>query len=536
MSNGTAEPRNQWLSVAMLAAAAFALRAAPSVLLPSIANADEVYQTVEQGYRILTGHGFVPWEFYYGIRSWIFPGLLAALIKLAWGMGLGTVGAFMIVRIFMAAISVPVVACAYFWGRRTGLPGAALLSGGLVALWPDLVYLSPHPLSEVAAAAMLVPGIFLAETPAGRSLGKGRIFLAAFLLAWAVMFRVQLAPAALLAWVWMVRPSRRSRLAPAVAGGLLPILVAAIVDWATWGRPLQSLWLNAIVNWAYGAASTFGTSPWFAYFAKIDVMWGGATPFVALAALIAVPRARLVAAAAFVILLAHMLVAHKEYRFIYPGIPLILTLAGIGTARMVQILGQGLRSERGARPGWMLAAATFVWAFAAGSLYLSREFVDLFRHHTGVVQASFDVARRPDVCGVGIWGVNWLYLSGEFSLGHQVPVYYPDTEAQFADRAPAFNTVLYRKDAGLPASGWQTGRCYPMEARLPRLLAHDEHEYEICVAERPGSCEALPPLRPPFFLPDELRTRPFPWLDRPLPEGVAPVAATADPNGTAPVR
>lgn len=536
MSNGTVEPRNPWPSVTLLVVLALFLRAASPLFLPNIANADEVYQTVEQGYRVLTGHGFVPWEFYYGIRSWIFPGLLAAVIKIAWSLGMGTEGAFLLIRLVMVAVSLPLVVCAYFWGRRTGLPGAALISGGLVAVWPDLAYMSSHPLNEVVAAALLVPGIFLAEPAPGRDLGRSRIFVAAFLLAWAAMFRVQLAPAALLAWVWMIWPAWRARLPVAVAGGLVPVVIAGAVDWLTWGRPLQSLWLNAIVNWAYGAASTFGTSPWYAYLAKIDVMWGGATPFVALVALIAMPRARLVAGTVAVMLAAHMLIAHKEYRFIYPMIPLVLTLAGIGTARLIRLLAEGLRSEnpewgRGA-PSKMTAAACVVWMGVVGSLYLSREFIDLFRHHTGLVQASFDVARKPNVCGVAIWNLNWLYLSGEFSLGHVVPVFYPDNEAEFADRAPGFNTVIYQRerqqrDPELPGSNWQSGACHPMEAKLPQLLAHDEHEYEICVAERPGSCAAEPSLYPPLFIPKELKAAPFPWLDHPLPEESPRVAAGA---------
>src|SRR5207249_3338107 len=104
-------------------------------------------------------------------------------------------------------------------------------------------------------------------------------------------FRIQLGPAAVLAWTWMIRPpfgglNWRSRWIAAILGGAVPVSIAGAVDWATWGRPLQSLWLNAIANWAYGAADTFGTTPWIAYIAKFMIMWGGAAPIVIVLALV----------------------------------------------------------------------------------------------------------------------------------------------------------------------------------------------------------------------------------------------------------
>ena len=500
-----------------LAALGFAVRAVSVFLAPNIANADEIFQNMEQGYRLLTGRGFVPWEYFYGVRSWIFPGLIAGVIKLCWWLGLGSIGAFRAIRLLMAAAAVPTIICAGLWGRRSNLPGAAILCGGLVAFWPDLVFWSTHPLNEVLATALLVPGIFLAESASGKTMGRGRVFAAAFLLGWAAMLRIQVAPAAGLAWLWAIWPDWRRRVVPAVAGGVIPVAIAAAVDWATWGLPLQSLWLNAIVNASYGVAAIFGTSPWFAYFAKLDLMWGGATAFVALAAALAIPRARLVTVAVAAIFLAHMLIAHKEYRFIYPAIPLILTLVGIGTERILRAIVMGFR------PGRPLPDITpigcVVWAATVASLYLGREYTDLFRRHAGLVEASFEVARDSDVCGVALWGINWVLWSGEFSLGHAVPVYYPMSPAEFADRAPGFNTIIYRKGEPLPGD-WTVGSCRPVDTALPSLLSHPEPDFQVCVAHRSGSCEAKSPLYPPLFVPQGLRDRADRWLTRPLPDNV----------------
>ncbi|HLG87300.1 MAG TPA: hypothetical protein VKZ79_08900 [Alphaproteobacteria bacterium] len=513
-----ASSRNGWGAILALAALGFAVRAASIFLAPNIANADEIFQNMEQGYRALTGRGFVPWEYFYGIRSWIFPGLIAGIIKLCWTLGLGSVGAFQTIRLLMAATAIPTIVCASLWGRRSNLPGAGILCGGLAAFWPDLVFWSTHPLNEVLATAFLVPGIFLAEPAPGRPMSRSRILLCAFLLAWAAVLRVQLAPAAGLAWLWAIWPDWRRRSIPAAAGGLVPVVIAGAVDWATWGEPLRSLWLNALVNSSYGVAAIFGTSPWFAYFAKIDLMWGGATAFVALAAAVAIPRARLIAAAAAAILLAHMLIGHKEYRFIYPAIPLVMTLAGIGTERLLQAIMAGFRPGRRLRD--ITPIACVVWATTIASLYLAREYTDLFRRHAGLVQASFAVARDKDVCGVAIWGINWVNWSGEFSLGHQVPVYFPMSSVEFADRAPGFNTIIYRKGEPLAGADWTVESCRPLDSALPTLLSHPEPDFQVCVARRAGSCRAEPPLYPPLFVPEGLKNRADRWLERPLPESV----------------
>lgn len=322
------------VTLAALLVLGFALRALSPLLLPNIAFPDEFFQTVEQAYRLLTGHGFVPWEYYYGIRSWIFPGAIAGIMKLAWWIDLSTAQTLVAIRLTMAVLSLPIIVCAFFWGRRTGIQGAELLAGGLVAIWPDLVYFSSHTLTEVAATVALIPGVFLADLETNRAAGRRRVMAAGFLLALASVLRVQFAPAALLAWAWMMWPAcidkaERARIAPAILGGLLPLLLAAVVDWMSWGRPLQSLWLNVIVNWNYGAASSFGVGPWYHYFAKFVILWGGAVPFVIAAAIIGTPRNYLPAAVAAVLILVHVLIPHKEFRFILPAIPLILTLAGI---------------------------------------------------------------------------------------------------------------------------------------------------------------------------------------------------------------
>src|SRR5262245_51671536 len=51
---------------------------------------DEIFQSVEQAHRVVFGYGIVPWEFRAGARSWVFPGMIAILLKIAALLGLST--------------------------------------------------------------------------------------------------------------------------------------------------------------------------------------------------------------------------------------------------------------------------------------------------------------------------------------------------------------------------------------------------------------------------------------------------------------
>ena len=90
---------------------------------------------MEHAYRLLTGHGFGPWEYYYDIRSWIFPGAIAGIMKLAWWIDLSTAQTLVAIRFTMAVLSLPIIVCTFFWGRRSVFKARSCLpaAGGNLA-------------------------------------------------------------------------------------------------------------------------------------------------------------------------------------------------------------------------------------------------------------------------------------------------------------------------------------------------------------------------------------------------------------------
>jgi GPI mannosyltransferase 3 len=69
--------------LAALVVLAIALRLEPILVEPSAVWPDEIFQASEPAHRLVYGSGLVAWEFQLGVRSWLLPGVIAALMELA---------------------------------------------------------------------------------------------------------------------------------------------------------------------------------------------------------------------------------------------------------------------------------------------------------------------------------------------------------------------------------------------------------------------------------------------------------------------
>src|SRR5258706_4929444 len=65
-----------------LLVAAAGLRIWVANFQPNMIWADEIYQVVEPAHRLVYGTGLIAWEYVVGMRSWIFPGAIAAVLWL----------------------------------------------------------------------------------------------------------------------------------------------------------------------------------------------------------------------------------------------------------------------------------------------------------------------------------------------------------------------------------------------------------------------------------------------------------------------
>ena len=484
----------RWAKERQLAAAgltllmltAIGLRLVPILIEPSLNWWDEVFQATEPAHRLIYGYGLVPWEFQLGMRSWLLPGIVTGLMEAARLAGDGPAYYLPVIAAGFAVLASAPVVCCFLWARRWFGLASAFAAAGFVAIAPELVYFGARSLSETIAGHLLVIGCFLLE-PGYRVTSRWRLFAAGILLGLVCLLRVHLAPAVVLIAVWANWGSWRERAPALLAGGVAAIASGAMLDWLTLGYPLASLWRNVLFNVVDGVSADFGTAPWSSYLVGELGLWGGAGLFIVLAAVLGARRLPILLAAAIVIVAVHSGIGHKEYRFIYPAVLLLMVLAGLGVGQLTEwgaewLGGRGVRRHiaEGACAALLLAYAGFltfgIWTNPTMAQLRSRV-------QDNLLAMSF-AAKLPAMCGIGLYGEegrDWVLYGGYTYLHRPVPMYWPADQAELTATAPAFDTLLYT----LPppaALGFEMTACFG----------------KSCIARRSGGCVARSMAAMPF--------------------------------------
>ena len=171
---------------------AFAVRAAIALGGDFVLHPDEVMQYLEPAHRLIFGNGVTYWEFFYGARAWLVPGLVAGVLKVFELMGLGEpfwyVGG---VKLMFCAVSLLIPVGMYFFARRHfGELSArvALLAG---AFWYELVGFAHKPMTEFVAAALLMALLVLCVRSSVHRMGTVCLVALVAVLATAVRVAVR---------------------------------------------------------------------------------------------------------------------------------------------------------------------------------------------------------------------------------------------------------------------------------------------------------------------------------------------------------
>jgi GPI mannosyltransferase 3 len=335
-----------------------------------------------------------------------------------------------------------------------------------------------------------VLALYLLE-PGYRVTSRARLFAAGAILAVVFALRIQLGPAVALIAIWTTLRGSRARLL-AVGGGIVSALaLVALLDAVTLGYPFASIWRNVLYNMYYNVSSTFGVEPWYTYLLIELAIWRLGL-FVLLVLLrFGVRRTFLPLIVALVIIAVHSVIPHKEYRFIYPAVVLLAVEAGIGLAQLAS-WARELLSGFAQRLPWARAtsavAVPSAWCLLS-LLTWTGPGIAAFRHrvHDYLVAASF-VAHEPAVCGIGLYGldgIDWEAYGG-YSYFHQTaPMYWPKDSAELDATSGSFDILLYTTELhpapAMPA-GFIKRRCFG----------------KVCLARRPGACDAAPMMPMPF--------------------------------------
>ena len=370
--------------IAWILVLALAVRIAVALSFPNIIAPDEVFQFLEQAHRLVFGQGIVPWEFQVGLRSWFIPIILAAPMALAHVVFASPLAGLALIRVLLVMASLPLVWTAAKWGDRFYGSQGMWIAGTFTALWPDLWLMAPHPLEEVFSADILVPAIYAIETLGTRAPLR-QIALVSFMLGSALAIRIQIAPAIAIAGIVLCgRDIQRWRIG--ILAGAIPLLISGLLDWITWGEPFRSLWLNIYLNVFLGVAKNqFGANPtsYFIYMMGLDWLWTlPAMVFLCWRGSKILPVAGY---SVIAIIITHSLIAHKEYRFIFPAIALAAPLAGVGLAEVWVYLR---KNDQLSTPRIILGAFLLIGPICSPWIYFMLNF------QTNSFQVFEDIAKQ----------------------------------------------------------------------------------------------------------------------------------------------
>ncbi|MBI3180550.1 MAG: hypothetical protein HYZ28_00150 [Myxococcales bacterium] len=448
-------------------AAGLALRLHLALTDDGIYWPDEVYQSLEPAHRLVFGYGMVAWEFVDGARSWAFPFLCAALLKLSELVGLDRPGEYVpFLKSCFALVGAATAYGCYLLARTYGASKLASATGAaMFALAAPAIYFGPRAMSETASALLVVFGLGLSLR---RNPRRWELLLGASLLGFSVLLRLQSAVfcAGLLGALLGRRSFKEARdtalvlLGWAVAFGALDHFTWADAPGARFGGWFHSALKYFEFNLIQDRATGWGVGPWYFYFRHLFSSMPALAIGLGLGSAMAGRRAAGLLAIAVAFFALHSWVAHKELRFVIPALPLFCALCAVGLSELPARV-----SRWAASPSLLLAA---LWSAAS---HRSLTFGDLGQYPERPGASAYDdfgpvnrmllaAHERPDLCGIRVDIAHLAWAGGHTYLHRKVPLYHlgwPPIEAR------TFNYVITWASHHLP------GEVVAKDARNPQV-------------------------------------------------------------------
>ena len=433
---------------------------------------DETIQYLEQAHRLVFGYGVVPWEFRYGIRSWLIPLALAGPMQLGEWLAPGGQLYLTLPRALVVLVNLAPIAAAWFLGARSSRQHA-IVAMAVAALWVECILFSVQTLSESMAVACFLPAAVLLRADARfRS-----IALAGALMALAGLLRFQFAPA--IAVYALLIAGRDARLWKGLLIGGIPVLLGgAAIDLAMGMMPYEWIFNNYAQNIGAGRMREIGGISRSTYALDLLRYWNLAAPLILLAALMAGKPYRALLIAAVVNLLVHQLIGHKEWRYLWLSLHIGLVLAAIGSVNLVRLTVTRGRLERAGATA-VTAGLVALWGSASLLLASSPAYSE-WRNDGSASRLASTAGRQAGVCGLAIPAPRYPEFGLAF-VHRPIPVYAlgtmrPPTISHPGATEAAFNAIIA-----------ETDRPHPRQFNQ-RLACGGSGERRACLYLRPGKC------------------------------------------------
>ncbi len=410
---------NKWDKLPWVIGLGLLLRLLVVLLTERSLHPDEIIQYTEQAHRLTYGYGYVPWEYVYGIRSWLLPGAISLLLSGGRWLGLSEPSTYIpLVQIVACLISLSVIYCLYWLGRMLMSEAVGRIASVLAAGWYELVIRASTLTPEVVGAYLLLAALTcLVIRPTAKT-----ALLLGLCGAGAVALRLQYAPAALvvmllgLLYVWQKRWSWRE-MAIASTGFSAVVAFAGWLDHYTLDGYFVSYYNNYLYNKVYGISSLWGNEP-VGYYAVMLGLYSGGVFWVTIAHSLwrKRPKPWMLLAILAAVVLPHMLIGHKEYRFIFAAVPICLLLSALTIDDLWQVRPQSKQKNWGKL---LLGLMAF---YAIATLFITSFFIEPKSPQIRAYQYLHD---QPQLVSVLNLSSEWYLTGGYYYLHRDVPIYMP---------------------------------------------------------------------------------------------------------------
>ena len=327
---------------------------------------DEHYQILEfMGFKLgITPVSELPWEFSARIRPWFQPLVYFAIAKPLMLLGLKDMFAIAF-ALRLATGLFSLLALAAF--ARAVLP---TIEGDeqnrafvrYLPLFGFLPYLFVRTASETFSAAFFAAGLAMAIGGTSR----GRLALAGLFcgLAFESRYQTGLLGLGLFAWLVVIGRVRIPALAAFISGGLVALIIGALADHWGYGQWVFPPLGYVDVNLMQGvAAHKFGREPVFAYLYLLPAQIFFAITLVLMVAMVCMwlRNARHpVTWESLPFVLAHVVIAHKEARFLFPLAILATSFPVLGFSPRLALWRDAFRRVWSWRTAWAATAVTAI--------------------------------------------------------------------------------------------------------------------------------------------------------------------------------
>jgi hypothetical protein len=223
--------------------------------------------------------------------------------------------------------------------------------------------------------------------------------------------------------IFIIFKWKRNDIIKAALTFFITLCLAGFIDYLTWGNFFISYYNNYLFNKIYNVGAILGTSPAIYYPAALAFTSMGIFWIVGLISLLILRKTWLFLICIIIVIVSHSFIPHKEYRFIFLVIPLLLMLFSV-------VIMQGISLFDGVSKESNFLAITiciFLLISSAGSMNkLPFQFL-VYRNSVfsrqEILKAYLTLFESKDLYAILNIAKPWTLTGGYYYLHRDVPIY-----------------------------------------------------------------------------------------------------------------